>query len=390
MNLPQNQEAGETVDFAEGVRQLLAATHLEMLRSRRRQTQQGGGKLQVSESSGARQLPGHPTRAVPTQSTSISGAVPVPGPVFNPGPGVRLAWPYLLEFSLGHLGPDPAGGVSMHGGSDEFLNGTTWYKRQFTDLHRSVERVSGGMAERGSEGIEELHTPCPLQHLRLDTGTSTVATRWPRTRLTSLLSQAVPDNVKSEAAATRKLSATHLLLHLVHQDPTGRTGGEGQLDPIPHGAEDFELHGGDGTFVTLAEMVRLQQRRRRQRTWVEAKGDCRLWLSGKGVVEETGASSSTPTAARRRLNWRFFCSGLNHTRRECPHVRKSLRRVKVIVIIKSEVDFRTGLFAGACRRRVHHVKLAMENLIEQKRARPPLAVRQCSNIRSQARRVGVD
>ena len=80
------------------------------------------------------------------------------------------------------------------------------------------------------KGVEEHYAVWlasePLQRLRLDPGTSTAATKWPRTerRMTSLLLQAVPEVIRSEAVAARKLSASHLLFTLfVRFQPGGQS-----------------------------------------------------------------------------------------------------------------------------------------------------------------------
>ena len=80
------------------------------------------------------------------------------------------------------------------------------------------------------KGVEEHYAVWlssePLQRLRLDPGTSTAATKWPRTerRMTSLLLQAVPEVIRPEAVAARKLSASHLLFTLfVRFQPGGQS-----------------------------------------------------------------------------------------------------------------------------------------------------------------------
>ena len=86
------------------------------------------------------------------------------------------------------------------------------------------------------KGVEEHYATWlssePLQRLRLDPGPSAAATKWPRTerRMTSLLLQAVPEVIRSEAVAARKLSASHLLFTLFVKD---------EPHPLLDGPEDF-------------------------------------------------------------------------------------------------------------------------------------------------------
>ena len=111
------------------------------------------------------------------------------------------------------------------------------------------------------KGVDELYTQWlasdPLQRLRLDTGTSSAATRWPRTerRMTSLLLQAVPDNIKAEAVAARKLSVTHLLFTLfVKFQP----GGQGERVTLIRLLTELK---------TTGSMVELAQNLRQWRRW---------------------------------------------------------------------------------------------------------------------------
>ena len=254
--------------FADGVRQLLGGGNPPSDASFKTAAENGGatqgdGKQQVLETGGPRQPSGTGTQVASSSTMTTSGGVPVPGgnlpgpgPVQGTGPGVCFPWPYPPGIQLGpggwgaiglppnggggggNYGPGLVGGAPMGGGNEESVNETfrsvdlpplpsDANALSFGDWLATIQPLIADVSVSAEEwwavtlkGVDELYTQWlasdPLQRLRLDTGTSSAATRWPRTerRMTSLLLQAAPDNIKAEAVAARKLSVTHLLFTL--------------------------------------------------------------------------------------------------------------------------------------------------------------------------------
>ena len=299
----------------------------------------------------------------------------------------------------------------------------------FGDWLVTIEPSAGDWWAATIKGVEEHYAVWlssePLQRLRLDPGTSTAATKWPRTerRMTSLLLQAVPEVIRSEAVAVRKLSASHLLFTLfVRFQPGGqsermnliryltdlktsgtmaevasnlrqwrrwwnraqelavmlpdpvilagvltktsdyiaKTGAQAayrlavcrqqlNIDTRPTTdaiktfaellqAESEELaHGvnGAGTTKTAPAVKSMTLTSTTATTTTnggggpEAKGgagegrrDCRFWLSEKGC-RRGDRCKFKHSLLNPKDNRCFHCSGLNHTRKDCPHIVKT-------------------------------------------------------------------
>ena len=295
--------------FADGVRQLLGGGNPPSDASFKTAAENGGatqgdGKQQVPETGGPRQPSGTGTQVASSSTMTTSGGVPVPGgnlpgpgPVQGTGPGVCFPWPYPPGIQLGpggwgaiglppnggggggNYGPGLVGGAPMGGGSEESVNETfrsvdlpplpsDANALSFGDWLATIQPLIADVSVSAEEwwavtlkGVDELYTQWlasdPLQRLRLDTGTSSAATRWPRTerRMTSLLLQAVPDNIKAEAVAARKLSVTHLLFTLfVKFQP----GGQGERVTLIRFLTELK---------TTGSMVELAQNLRQWRRW---------------------------------------------------------------------------------------------------------------------------
>ena len=286
MNLPpsQSQEAGETVEllrqrvlrdaeqrFADGVRQLLGGGNPPSDASFKTAAETGGatqgdGKQQVPETGGPRQPSGTGTQVASSSTMTTSGGVPVPGGNLDPD----------LEYvSLGHISPWNSAWTRWMGCYRATAQWWWRWRKLWTwpgwwcpYMYGGSEPLIADVSVSAEEwwavtlkGVDELYTQWlasdPLQRLRLDTGTSSAATRWPRTerRMTSLLLQAVPDNIKAEAVAARKLSVTHLLFTLfVKFQP----GGQGERVTLIRFLTELK---------TTGSMVELAQNLRQWRRW---------------------------------------------------------------------------------------------------------------------------
>ena len=354
--------------------------------------------------------------------------------------------------------------VPMYGGSEESVNETFRSVElptlpsdanalSFGDWLATIQPLIADVSVSAEEwwavtlkGVDELYTQWlasdPLQRLRLDTGTSSAATRWPRTerRMTSLLLQAVPDNIKAEAVAARKLSVTHLLFTLFVKfqpggqgervtlirfltelkttgsmvdlaqnlrqwrrwwnrarelavmlpdpvilagvltrasDAIAKSGAQAahrlsvcrqqlqidtrpNLDSIKTFAELLQAEteeqalgaggiGGAGKttvpFVKAAALgassttatLATGNTQESKAAGVEFKGDCRFWLSDKGCRRGDRCKFKHGLLSPKE-NRCFFCSGLNHTRRDCPYVKKEFGKEENVKVAKVQVE----------------------------------------------------
>ena len=66
---------------------------------------------------------------------------------------------------------------------------------------------------------------------------------------------------------------------------------------------------------------------------VESKGDCRFWLSDKGCRRGDRCKFKHGLLSPKE-NRCFFCSGLNHTRRDCPYVKKEFGKEENVKVAK--------------------------------------------------------